>query len=264
MTTNADAQSASPPKLTDAQALALVRRRQEQAFIPATTIEALVLQVIGGWEQLKATVNMYRFLEAGPDSEWPGEKNLPAAMNKLAKEYRIRWPHDRFAAKVNHANNIRQRFAHFLYVSSILGDEPPNRTLYFTRLGEVGESFKAKRGALGLRWRDTEWAQQHRHEDSITEQELRETLAELKWLMDCCRALTRLAGILTNSPDLPDDHPITGAGWWIPWRTDEEPLLFLRDLRLDDDEVEPAATDSWWRRALSVLGSWATGRRAAR
>jgi hypothetical protein len=263
MTTN-DTESASPPSLAGSQTTELARRRQEGSFRPSTTIEALVLQVIGGWEQLKATVNMYRFLEAGPDSEWPGETNLPAAMNKLAKEYRIRWPHDRFAAKVNHANNIRQRFAHFLYVSSILGDEPPNRTLYFTRLGGAGESFKAKRGALGLRWRDAEWAQQDRHEDSITEQELRETLAELKWLIDCCRALRRLAGILANSPHLPDDHPINTAGWWIPWRTDEEPLLLLRDLRLDEDEVEPAATGGSWRRALSVLGAWATGRRAAR
>ena len=156
----------------------------------------------------------------------------------MAKGYRIRWPHDCFAAKVNHANNIRQRFAHFLFVSGITG-ERPNRTLYFTRLGKESDSFKAKRGALGLEWRDEEWAQQHRHEDLITEQELRNTLAELKTLIDWCRALRRLAGILENSPHLPDDHPIDTPRWWIPWRTDKEPLLLLRDLRLDDNECEP-------------------------
>ena len=151
---------------------------------------------------------MYRFLEAGPGAARPGEKNLPAAMNKLANEYRIRWPHDRFAAKVDHANKIRQRFAHFFFVSGVVGDEAPNRTLYFTRLGKAGDSYKAKHGALGLEWRDEEWAQQHRHEDSITEQELRETLAEMQWLIDCCRALRRLAGILENSPHLSEDHDV--------------------------------------------------------
>ena len=201
------------------------------------TIEALVLQVLGGWEQLKAAVNMYQFLEAGPGAEWPGQENLPAAMNKLAKEYRIRWPHDRFAAAVDHADKIRQRLAHLFYVSGVVGDEPPNRTLYFTRLGKAGDSFKAKKGGLGLEWKDEEWAQQHRHEDSITERELRETLAELKWLIDWCRALKRLAGILDNSPDLPDDHPINTSGWWIPRRTDTEPLLLGRDLRLGDEIV---------------------------
>jgi hypothetical protein len=234
------AASSALPRLTDAEALAQVRYKQEQAFIPSTTIEALVLKVIGGWEQLKAAVNLSQFLEAGPDAEWRPSKdtNLPAAMNKLAKKYRIRWPHDRFTAGVNHADNIRQRFAHFFYISAVFGDEPPNRTLYFTLLGRQGESFKTKHGAMGLEWRDDdEWAQQYRQEDSITEQELRATLEEMKTLIDWCQALRRLAGILKNNPDLPDDHPINTAEWSIPWRTEKEPLLFLRDLRLGDEEL---------------------------
>jgi hypothetical protein len=116
-------------------------------------------------------------------------------------------------------NKVRQRFAHFFYVSSILGDEPPDRTLYFTRLGKSGDSFKAKRGALGLEWIDDEWARQNRHEDSITERELRETLADLKLMIDWCLAFARLARILHRSPHLPDNHPINTPGWWIPWRT---------------------------------------------
>jgi hypothetical protein len=90
---------------------------------------------------------------------------------------------------VNHCNQVRQKFAHFLFVSAIVGEEPPDRTLYFTRLGKADDSYKAQGSSLGLSWRDEEWAQQHRHEDSITEQELRETLAELKELIDWCRAL---------------------------------------------------------------------------
>ena len=226
------AASSGLPRLTEAEVLAQVRYKQERAFIPSPTIEALVLQVIGGWEQLMAAVNLSQFLEAGPDAEWRPSRDteLPAAMNKLAEKYRIRWPHDRFAAGVNRANKTRQRLAHFFYISAVVDDEPPNRTVYFTRLGRQGESFKAKGGAVGLDWRDDEWAQQYRHEDSITEQELRATLEEMKTLIDWCQALRRLGGILENWPDLPDDHQINTAEWWIPWRTEREPLLFLRDL----------------------------------
>jgi hypothetical protein len=232
--TSDDAAAASAPvrRLTDDEALQHARFKQEQAFIPTTNLEALVLKIIGGWEQLKAAVNMYRFLEAGPDGEPLGQEDVPAAMNKLGKEFGLRWPHQRFAAKVNHCNQVRQKFAHFLFVSAIVGDKPPNRTLYFTRLGKAGDSYKAKRNALGLEWRDDEWAQQQRHEDSITEQELRDTLVEMKELIEWCRALRRLAGILENSPNLPDDHPINTGGWGIPWRTEKEPLLVLSDLRV--------------------------------
>ena len=191
-----------------------------------------MLQVVGGWEQLIAAVNAQQFMDAGPGADWQSDdKKLPATMNKLAKKYRIRWPHDRFAAKVNHANKIRQRFAHFLYISSVLGDEPPTRTLYFTRLGKAGHSLRAKPGTLGLEWRDEEVVQQYHHEDNITEQKLHETLAELKSLIEWCWALRALAKKLSDSTDLPDDHPIDTEDWLIPWRTDEEPLLVQRDLR---------------------------------
>jgi hypothetical protein len=244
--TSDDAAAASAPlrRLTDDEALQHARFKQEQAFIPTTNLEALVLKIIGGWEQLKAAVNMYRFLEAGPDGEPLGQEDLAAAMNKLAKEFGLRWPHQRFAAKVNHCNQVRQKFAHFLFVSAIVGDKPPNRTLYFTHLGKAGDSYKAKRNALGLEWRDDEWAQQQRHEDSITEQELRDTLVEMKELIEWCRALRRLAGILENSPNLPDDHPINTAGWWIPWRTEKEPLLVLSDLRVGVQEGEPDSSQT--------------------
>lgn len=224
-------------RLSATEALRQVRLEQEQAFIPTTNLEAQVLKIIGGWEQLKAAVNMHRFVEAGPGGDRLRRDDLPAAMNKLAKRFRIRWPHDRFASKVNHCNQVRQKFAHFLYISAVVGENSPDRVLYFTRLGQAGDSFRAQGPSLGLEWRDTEWAQQHRHEDSITEQELRETLEELKELIEWCRALRRLTNILGDSPDIPDDHPINTSGWWIPWRTEKEPLLVFGDIRLPDDDA---------------------------
>ncbi|GBG36767.1 hypothetical protein [Mycobacterium montefiorense] len=195
----------------------------------------MVLKIIGGWEQLKATVNAYRFLDAGPDGDPLGQEDLPAAMNKLAKKFRLRWPHDRFAAKVHRCNQVRQKFAHFLFVSAIVGVEPPNRTLYFTSLGTPAASFKAERNSLGLEWLDEGLVRQSRHEDWITEQELRDTLAELKELIDWCHALGRIVHTLKDSPDLPDDHPIDTPEWVVPWRTEKASLLALRDIRLGDE-----------------------------
>jgi hypothetical protein len=234
-----------PPlrRLSDAEALSAARLRQERAFIPSTDMFALVLQVLGGWEQLKAAVNMYRFLDAGPEADWPGQKDLPGAMNNLVKKYGIRWPHDRFANAVDHANKLRQRLAHFLYFSAIVGDEPPDRTFYFTALGSDGESFKEMGVALGLEWRDEEWARQNRREVSITEQELRETLAELKWLIDCCRGLVRIHGLLSNEDtNLPDDKVIDASmwqvNWWLPeWGNRETTQLTVGHLRRLPDET---------------------------
>jgi hypothetical protein len=33
---------------------------------------------------------------------------------------------------------------------------------------------------------------------------------------------------VSDSPDLPDNHPINTEDWLIPWRTDAEPLFVTR------------------------------------
>ena len=131
-------------------------------------------------------------------------------------------------------NKVRRKFAHMLHLDETEG-EYPHRTLHFTRLGAAGEVRRGRGDALGLSWLDDEWAQQARHRDSVTEQELWETLQKEQWLIQVPRAVRRLGGILEQSPHLPDDHPITGAGWYIPWRLPEwgdRQDLVLADLRL--------------------------------
>lgn len=107
--------------------------------------------------------------------------------------------------------------------------------MHFTRLGSEGEQRRGRGDSLGLSWRPDEWAQQARHRDSVTEQELWQTLEKEYWLIQVSRAVRRLGGIFEESPDLPDDHPITGASWYIPWRLpewgDREDLV-VADLRL--------------------------------
>ena len=125
---------------------------------------------------------------------------------------------------------------------------------------EPGEAYGRRGEALGLKWRDEEWAQQSRHQDSITEQELRDTLTKENWLIQVCRAVRRLGGILENSPDLPDDHEAMGAGWYIPWTLPEwrdgRTTLYVRDIRLSDDEVAALVQPDSAPKDRGVTSSW--------
>ena len=181
---------------------------------------------------MRAQVNFNSFTNAGPDAEWAGSEKLAATLREMAVAARIRHPHDEWARVANEVNRVRQKFAHILHLDETEG-ECPHRTLHFTRLGAEGEQRRGRGDALGLSWRDEDWAKQARHRDSVTEKELWEALDKEYWLIQVSRAVHRLGGILQEIPDLPDDHPL--AGWYIPWRLpewgDREDLV-VRDLRL--------------------------------
>jgi hypothetical protein len=183
------------------------------AFMPSSVIERLVLQVIGGWEHVKAEVNFHSFAVAGFGADWTGEGSPVSAMNKIAKAERVRYPHDEFSTVANEVNNVRRRFAHLVALGDTIG-EFPNRTLHFMRLGEPTETYRSRGATVGLKWRDEQWAMQSFHQDAITEQELRDTLTKEQWMVQVCRAVNRLGGILADQPDLPDDHEVgTDCNW---------------------------------------------------
>lgn len=212
------------------------RRQYVEAdnFQPSENLERTVLQMIGGWEQVRAQVNFNSFTDAGPDAEWAGSDKLAKTLREMAIAARIRHPHDEWARVADEVSKVRHKFGHMLHVDETEG-EYPHRTLHFTRLGGEGEQRRRRGDSLGLSWRPDEWAQQVRHRDSVTEQELWQTLDKEYWLIQVSRAVRRLGGILEESPDLPDDHPITGAVWYIPWRLPEwggREHLVLADLRL--------------------------------
>jgi hypothetical protein len=117
------------------------------------------------------------------------------------------------------------------------------------RRGEPGESYGQRREAIGLKWRDKQWAQQAFHQDSITEQELHDALAKERWMVHVCRGVDNMTAHLAESPDLPDDHKISDGewwsvyalnSWWIPWilpewRQEQRTTLYVRDVRLAAD-----------------------------
>lgn len=74
------------------------RRMDGDAFTPSPVIERLVLQVIGGWELLKAEVNFHSFTAAGFGADWNSE-NSAKAMREIAEARRVSHPHQEFAQR---------------------------------------------------------------------------------------------------------------------------------------------------------------------
>jgi hypothetical protein len=223
------------------------RRLDDDAFWPSSVIERLVLQVIGGWEQVKAEIAFHGFHAAGSDAEWNPDTNAAQELQKIATTLRVRHPHAEFAAVAKEANDVRRRFAHLLALGDTIG-ERPNRTLQFIRRGEPGESYGKRREKIGLKWRDDQWSMQSFHQDSITEQELHDTLANEQWMIHVCRGIAHINAHLDASPDLPDDHKISdgewwsvySGGWWVPWvlpewQQEQRTTLYVRDVRLPAD-----------------------------
>lgn len=200
-----------------------VKEAERRSFEPSRLIERLVLQILGGWSNVAAEVNFARFNAIGPDSDWEQESKLVKAVREFAEDSRVRWPHDDFAAAADHAGNVRHQLAHMLFITEIVGDSP-DQILRFMRLGEPGRPRTVKGAPAELKWRDEQWSQQTTHQAELNESELQRALAEIRWMWESVRALSRLRDMLTEHHDLPDHHPITlypWGGWWIPWAPEE-------------------------------------------
>jgi hypothetical protein len=224
------------------------RRLDDDAFMPSPVIERLVLQVIGGWEQVKAEIYFHGFQAAGFDAEWSPNTDVAQAMKNVATALRVKHPHEQFAAAAKEANDVRRRFAHLLALGDTLG-EWPNRTLQFLRRGEPGESYGERREKIGLKWQGEQSARQAFHQDSITEQKLHDTLAKEQWMVYVCRGVANINAHLDESPDLADNHKISDGewwsvyapnSWWVPWvlpewQREQRTTLYVRDVRLPAD-----------------------------
>jgi hypothetical protein len=211
------------------------RAAEDQAFRPAENLEALVLRVIGGWENLVGDVNFTRFHAAGHGASPPDEEKLPKAMREVADAARVRWPHAGWAATHTEAKTARNTVAHMLYILSVTG-EFPHRTMNIVRLGAPGNKGAA------LSWRDQTWSMQTRHTAAIQEQALIGALAGMKWMKDCCRGLLRIRDLLADeSADLPD-HKVIDAfmwqvNWWLPeWGDPTTTPLTVGHIRLQPGE----------------------------
>jgi hypothetical protein len=236
----------SPSRLEQLeQTRAAVEARREAeavAFRPAEAPEALILRVIGGWQNLLAEVNFTRFHAAGYGAAPLKQEELAKGMREVADAARVRWPHQQWSAVAAKAKLARHQLAHMLYIFSVT-DDMPNRTINIVRLGEPSSPRKAPDGTPGeLAWRDETWSTQTRHMTPIREQELIEALQGIKWMIDCCRGLVRIRDIIAHeNADLPDDKVIDAfmwqVNWWLPeWGDPKTTPLTVGHVRLQPGE----------------------------
>lgn len=218
------------------------RQAEQRAFQPAGTAEALILQVIGGWENLLGRVNFARFHAAGYSAGTLEKEELAKGMREVADASRVRWPHQQWSAVAAKAKLARHELAHMLYILSVTGDAP-NRTINIVRLGAQGAPRKTPDGNPGeLSWREQDWSMQARHNAPISEQALIEALNGMKWMIDCCRGLLRIHNILAaENADLSDDNVIDPfmwqVNWWLPeWGEPGTTPLTVAHIRLQPGE----------------------------
>jgi hypothetical protein len=179
-------------------------RKEREAWHLAESLEGSAWNIVGCWQSLVAEVNFMYFHAVGPGAPPSGEKKLPATVRKVAEIYGVRWPHDEWAAAVDRVGKVRHKLAHLLYIDSVSGEEP-HRTMTIMRLGRPGDPRKGPDGHPGeLSWRqlpddddpdDVGWSQMTMHLDSITEDEMSDVLATLRWMRDSCRIMDHLGGI---------------------------------------------------------------------
>jgi hypothetical protein len=212
------------------------RRIEESAWIPSPSIEALILQVIGGWENLVGEVNWLHFDSVGPGGPPNDPRELATTARKVADGYGVRWPHDRFAQQCSTARQVRHKFAHFLYIYKV-GGEYPNRVVAFIRLGEPRAPRKVGGLPSELSWRPPDYSMQTRHMDFVHEQQLQGALRDMKWMVECCSYLQRVGYFLTKmDPPWSDDYDLIHEQPFIPWWFDDwgdrrTAKLRARDLR---------------------------------
>src|SRR6476620_2841055 len=94
------------------------RTAEDRAFRPSENLEALVLRVIGGWENLVGYVNFTRFHAAGHGAAPLDQEKLPKAIREVADAARVRWPHAAWADAWTKAKLARHTVAHMLYTLS--------------------------------------------------------------------------------------------------------------------------------------------------
>ncbi|MGY4647664.1 hypothetical protein [Mycobacterium sp. URHB0021] len=233
-------------RLAQARARAEADRAAEQrAFWPSDNLEALVLRVIGGWENLVGYVAFMRFHAAGHEAAPLDKEKLPKAMREIADEARVRWPHEGWGAAFTNAATVRHTVTHMLYVLSVTG-ECPNRTMNIVRLGAPdGRRTGADGNPAELHWRDETWSMQTRHTAPLQEQALIGALESMKWMKDCCRGLLRIRDILADEKANLSDEKVIDAfawqvNWWMPeWGDPETTLLTVGHIRLRPGEKNP-------------------------
>lgn len=201
------------------------QRARDELWEPSPNIEHLLWQVCGAWETVVEQVRGLKYsLCQRPPTEPPFIRPQAARvhkdMRKLAKAVNLRLPNDsNWAEECERARAIRNHLGHMLHFKAIEG-EPPDQVVRLSRVpyfepdelsihGEEEQDLEPGEDDNRM-----EVAAHKRIEVTITADEARVVLADLKRVYNCIRAIERF-GIQFNT--WPDSKPVGDALDLLPW-----------------------------------------------
>lgn len=188
------------------------QRAAENAFIPSPDLSRLLWQVCGAWETVIEDVRFlqYTLKEAPPTDPpfvHPDGENVARNMRRIAKKINLRLPSDTiWTDQCKRAKTMRDHLGHMLRFTSFEGITPnQSATLLRVAYREADEMST-----------DSGWATHQRITVTITEQEAREVLADLKYVHDSLFALRKFGVGFATWPDTRSTEPvITLTRWWL-------------------------------------------------
>ncbi|MEZ7240791.1 hypothetical protein QYS60_23835 [Rhodococcus sp. GXMU-t2271] len=169
-------------------------RLEKEVFRPSSCIHETILRLQCAWSALLEEIKHLRYHDLGREGAAEQRRPNDAPITKghelrkylaqLAKRWNVdSWAKEAdewFGTVAGRVGELRNSFAHMLYIESITG-EWPTREITFVMV-PLSES---------LSFRDDVWSQQLRERKSATEQELRDALAECEQLLHATRILDR-------------------------------------------------------------------------
>ncbi|MFD6677664.1 hypothetical protein ACFWDA_25305 [Rhodococcus zopfii] len=187
-------------------------RAKERLFIPSPDITYLLWQVCGAWETVIEEVRFlhYTLSEEPPTVApfvYPDGENVAKDMRKIARKVNLRLPSDTiWSAECKRAKEMRDHLGHMLHFKSIKGTSP-DQTVELSRVPYRQPDEMSTDGG---------WARHLRITITITEQEAREVLADLRYVNDSLFALRKF-GMEFNT--WADSHSIDSVmrllTWWV-------------------------------------------------
>lgn len=210
-----------------------IKRQQRiaaEAMEPSSNIERLMLQILGGWSRVAEDVVFLRHIVRDDALAVPPRTDAGRLANHfkmLGRELGVRIPDkSEFTRRCKPTGAIRNNLGHMLYIKSITGSEP-NRSVEILTAGEMNLD-------------EANWAKRENPTVTITEYELKNALADLKWLSACIFAIRKIG---VEWQDRPDESSVAHLRGIIPWTFDDwDPtVLKMRDLRADKDVVDTEA-----------------------
>ncbi|ORL76406.1 hypothetical protein [Prescottella equi] len=188
------------------------RLAAERLFVPSPIIERLLWQVCGAWETVIEEVRFLHYVLAEepptkPPFVHPDGENVARDMRRVARKINLRLPDDTlWTAECKRAKAMRDNLGHMLHFKSIEGTTPEQVvTLLRVPFREPDEMS-----------RDGGWVLHRRTTVTITEQEAREVLTDLRYVRDSLFALRKFGVEFSGwSDDRSTDSVLGLMMWWL-------------------------------------------------